>query len=78
MGYSSRHTKESLEGRVLPVDRDIAEEWGRFNVPHTLPVIDSLLAATAKKHGLSVATRSIRDIARTGVDCVNPFEPRSD
>jgi len=34
--------------RILPVDRAITEEWGRMNVPDLLPVIDGLLAATAR------------------------------
>jgi toxin FitB len=60
--------------RLLPVDLEVAEEWGRLNVPQPLPVIDALLAATAKVHGLTVATRNVKDVARTGVDWVNPFE----
>lgn len=63
--------------RILNVDRVIAEEWARMNVPDPLPVIDSLLAATARVHGLTVATRNTNDIARTGVPCVNPFLPAS-
>lgn len=61
--------------RVLPVDRSIAEEWGRMSVPDPLPVVDGLLAATAKVMGLTLATRNIADIARTGVGCVDPFAP---
>lgn len=61
--------------RVLGVDSAIAEEWGRLNVPHLLPVIDGLLAATAMVHGLTLATRNVKDIERSGVDYVNPFTP---
>jgi predicted nucleic acid-binding protein len=59
--------------RVLPVDRAIAEEWGRMNVPDPLPVVDGLLAATARVSGLTLATRNIADIVRAGVDCFDPF-----
>jgi predicted nucleic acid-binding protein len=59
--------------RVLAVDRSIAEEWGRMNVPDPFPVIDGLLAATARVLGLTLATRNTTDVERTGVDCVNPF-----
>ncbi len=59
--------------RILPVDESIAERWGRFNVPDPLPVIDSLLAATASVHGLDLITRNVKDVARTGVTCLNPF-----
>jgi toxin FitB len=63
------------QDRVLSVDRAIAEEWGRMNIPDPLPVVDGLLAATAKVLGLTLATRNIGDVERTGVDCVNPFAP---
>jgi predicted nucleic acid-binding protein len=52
----------------------VAEEWGRFNVPNPLPVIDSLLAATAKVHGLTLVTRNVADVESTGIPVVNPFE----
>jgi toxin FitB len=42
-------------------------------VPDPLPVVDGLLAATAKVIGLTLATRNTEDVARTGVDCVDPF-----
>jgi predicted nucleic acid-binding protein len=60
--------------RILGVDLAVAEEWGRLNVPTTLPVIDGLLAATASVHDLTLATRNVKDIARTGVPHVNPFD----
>lgn len=64
------------EARLLPIDQEIAEEWGRMNVAATLPAIDGLLAATARVHGLTFVTRNTRDVARTGVPCLNPFEDR--
>ncbi len=60
--------------RILPVDREIAEEWGRIAAPRPLAAIDGLLAATAKVRGLTLATRNVRDVARTGVACLDPFE----
>lgn len=61
-------------GRILPIDLAICEEWGAMNVPDPLPVVGGLIAATARVHGLTVASRNTRDIARTGVDHVDPFE----
>jgi toxin FitB len=60
--------------RILPVDLPIVEEWGRLGIPDPLPVIDGLLAATAKVHGLTLATRNVKDVRRTHVRFVNPFE----
>ena len=59
--------------RVLEVDLAVAEMWGLLNVPDPLPVIDGFLAATAKVHGLTLVTRNIKDVQRSGVDCLNPF-----
>ena len=61
------------DDRILEVTADVAEAWAHMNVPDPLPVIDSLLAATAHVHGLTVATRNTKDIARTGVPVINPF-----
>jgi toxin FitB len=64
---------EAHGDRILRVDRSIAEEWGRMNVPDPLPVVDGLLVATAQVNGLTLATRNTADIAGTGVDLVDPF-----
>lgn len=63
----------AYSGRCLPIDQEIADAWGRFGVPSQLPVIDSLLAATALIHGLTLVTRNLKDVKRSGVDCLNPF-----
>ena len=67
---------------LINVDTDIAEEWGRLNVPDQLPIIDGLLAATAKVRGWTLVTRnvadlarSVADLARSGVSLLNPFDP---
>jgi predicted nucleic acid-binding protein len=59
--------------RVLPITRAIADRWGRLRVPDPLPVIDSLLAGTALVHGLTLGTRNVADVQRTGVPVFNPF-----
>ncbi|HVZ23402.1 MAG TPA: PIN domain-containing protein [Vicinamibacterales bacterium] len=60
--------------RLLPVDPAVAEEWRRLSAPQSVPVIDGLLAATARVHGLTLAARNVKDMARTGVLWVNPFD----
>jgi predicted nucleic acid-binding protein len=64
---------ETHRDRLVPIDRLVAEEWGRINGPDPLPVVDGLLAATAKVVGLTLATRNVGDFERTGVDFVDPF-----
>lgn len=61
--------------RILPVDRAVADEWGRLSAIRTVPAVDGLLAATAKVHGLTLATRNTADVAGLGISVLNPFEP---
>lgn len=72
MRLASLYTQ--MANRILPVTAAIAERWGELNVPDPLPVIDGLLAATALEHDLVLVTRNIRDVDRTGVRLLNPFE----
>ena len=62
---------------LVDVDADVAEEWGRLNVPDPLPVIDGLLAASAKVRGWTLVTRNLADLKHSGVALLSPFEPRS-
>jgi toxin FitB len=63
--------------RILPVDRAVAEEWGRLSAARSVSVVDTLLAATARVHRLTLVTRNVRDVEWTGVSCVNPFVSRA-
>ena len=60
--------------RILPVDRRVAEQWGRFAAERNGSPVDVLMAATAVVHELVLVTRNTRDVAWTGVACLNPFE----
>jgi predicted nucleic acid-binding protein len=69
----------SFGPRILPVTIDIADAWGRLAVHNRAPAVDGLLAATAIVHNLILVTRNTRDVARTGVKLLNPFdEPSSE
>jgi toxin FitB len=65
--------RQEYAERILDVTAEVAEEWGRMNVPHPLPAVDALLAATAKIHGLTLVTRNTGDLRRTGAKLLNPF-----
>ena len=60
--------------RVLPVDAEAAEEWGRMNVPDPISIIDGLMAATAKVRNMTFVTRNTSDVARSGVRLLDPFD----
>jgi predicted nucleic acid-binding protein len=60
--------------RILPIDSDIALRCAALHVPDPRPVIDSLIAATALEHGLTVATRNVADFQPLGVPVLNPWQ----
>lgn len=63
-------------GRVLGVDAQIADRWGRLQASagRTLPVVDAMLAATALQHDLTLVTRNVKDFEGLGVALVNPWQ----
>lgn len=62
-------------GRILNIDQEIADRWGRLCGAKggTIPVIDGLLAATAIHYNLTLVTRNTKDMARTGVALFDPW-----
>jgi len=68
---------DAFAERVLPIDHAVAEEWGRMSGKRPVSTIDALLAATAKVHGMTLATRNIADIADLGAKVLNPFQPNA-
>lgn len=60
--------------RVLAVDTEVARQCARLHVPDPRPYRDSLIAATALVHGLTVATRNRRDFEPMAVSVLNPWE----
>lgn len=60
--------------RILPVDRAVTDEWGRMSARRPIPVIDGLLAATAKVHRMTLVTRNSGDVAGLGATVLDPFQ----
>ena len=69
---------ERFAGRILEIDLATALCWGRLQGEaeqsgEKLPVMDSLIAATAAAHGLVVVTRNVRDVERCKARVFNPW-----
>ena len=60
--------------RILPIETRIAQEWGRLNAISPRPTVDSLIAATALVHDLTVVTRNTADFEHCEVDLLNPWD----
>lgn len=59
---------------ILPVTQEVADKWGYLLSLKTLPAIDSLLAATALVHNLTMVTRNTQDFNIQGLEVVNPWK----
>ena len=68
------HVLPAFAGRILPVDTAVAKRSAALHVPDPRPVIDSLIAATALVHGMTVVTRNVADFQSSGVSILNPWE----
>jgi len=65
---------DAFADRVLPIDRNVADEWGRMSASRPIPTIDGLLAATAKVHRMTLVTRNETDVSGLGANVLNPFD----
>ena len=61
-------------GRILPIDTPVALRCAALHVPNPRSYRDSLIAATALVHGMTLVTRNKADFKPTGVAVVNPWE----
>ena len=78
--WLERDLLERFRGRILDVDAEVAMEWGRLQGEarargEPAPAVDSLLAATAVRHNLTLVTRNVADFECFGLKLLNPFEP---
>jgi len=63
----------------LDFDSKVASSWAHLlahlkSKGHAMPIKDSLIAASAIAHNLTVATRNTRDFKNARVPLINPFE----
>ena len=64
----------SFADRILGVDAATARLWGDWSSEKPRPVVDTLLAATAVLHGMTLVTRNIRDVRGLPVKQLNPWK----
>ena len=67
-----------FKNRVLNITIEEVNKWGEILAAaekdgKPLPAIDSLIAATALVHDLSVVTRNTQDMEGSGVAVINPW-----
>jgi toxin FitB len=64
---------EQFGERILPLDADAAQVWGRLRVPDPDHALDKQIAAIALVSDLTLATRNVADFQGLGVRLRNPF-----
>ena len=66
--------------QCLALDLNTGLRWAKLLADlrgsgRSMALKDSLIAATALVHGLTVASRNVRDFRKAGVEVVDPFGP---
>lgn len=70
---------DSFSYRILPITKQICITWAIMKAAaesngFQLPVIDGLLAATAKEENLIFVTRNTKDFKPTNINMINPWD----
>jgi hypothetical protein len=63
----------SFADRILGIDTATARLWGEWSGERARPVVDTLLAATAVLHDLTLVTRNLRDVRGIPVKLLDPW-----
>jgi len=57
----------------MPVDTAVARRAAALHVPDPRPIRDTLIAATALVHDMTVVTRNAADFEPTGAKVLDPW-----
>jgi predicted nucleic acid-binding protein len=71
--WLNEYVLPAFKGRILAVDTRVALRCAALNVPDPRSYRDSLIAATALVHEITVVTRNVADFQGTGVPILNPW-----
>ncbi len=73
--WLDKEVKVTFAGQVLAIDEEVATTWGKVlaEVGRPLPAVDSLIAATALHHGLTMVTRNGQDMELPRLTVFNPW-----
>lgn len=71
--WMDTHVLPAFADRILPIDTAVAQRCATLHIPNPQSDRDSLIAATALAHGLTVATRNVDHFQPTGVSVLNPW-----
>ena len=64
----------SFADRILPIDAATARLWGDWSGQRPRPVVDTLMAATAVLHDLTLVTRNLSDFHDIPVKLLDPWK----
>jgi toxin FitB len=59
--------------RILPIDDEVATSWGRLMAERSRPVVDTLIAATARVNNKIIVTCNVADFTDAGVTLLDPW-----
>ena len=70
---------DSMQGRILGFNGSVAHVWAEQEhlfekAGVRMPIEDGYIAATARRHGLTIATGNEKDFKRPGLKVFNPFK----
>lgn len=76
--WLTRQVPARFETRVISVDAEIANSWGRVMARaqaagRPVGTMDAFIAATAEHHDLALVTRNVRDFDALGIQLINPW-----
>jgi toxin FitB len=80
-GWLTGDLPARFEGRILDIDRRVAEAWGIVmaqgqKAGMNVHVLDAFFAATAEVHRLTLVTRNVQHFVKLGVPLLNPWQAK--